>query len=312
MTTDWDIVVVGGANYDYLVRGADLPGAGDTVNGNQLLEAPGGKGANQAVAAARLGAKVALVARIGNDERGERVLAHLLADGVDTTCVFRSSRLPTGVALVQVTEAGEKQIMVAPGANHALSVEDLNTALPFIQAARVVLLQLEIPQATVDAVVHHAHNAGAQVVLDPAPSRELPDDLLRLVDVVKPNAGEAKSLTGIEVTDRDSARKAAQNLLEKGLKVVAIQAGDQGDLLLWHEDELWLPRIEVESVDATGAGDAFAAALAVALAEGRPLTEAGPFANAAAALTTTKIGAQAALPRRQAVLDLVEQERGHD
>jgi ribokinase len=233
-------------------------------------------------------------------------LTHLEAEGVDVTAVYRSSQIPTGVALVQVTKAGEKQIMVAPGANHALSVDDITEALPLLRSARVVLTQLEIPQATVDATVRQAHKAGVQVLLDPAPARTVHDEVLRLVDVVKPNAGEAKSLTGVTVTDRTSAHEAARALLARGLKIVAIQAGDQGNLLVWQAGEQWLPRIDVDSVDATGAGDAFAAALAVALAEGRPLTAAGPFANAAAALTTTKIGAQTALPRRQAVLDLVQ------
>lgn len=307
MATTWDVVVVGGANYDYLVRGADLPGPGDTINGDELHEGPGGKGANQAIAAARLGARVALIARIGNDERGNRILTHLEAEGVDITGIFRSSQIPTGVALVQVTKAGEKQIMVAPGANHALSVDDITEMLPMLQSTRMVVTQLEIPQATVDATVRQAHHAGVRVLLDPAPARTTPDDMVRLIDVVKPNAGEAKALTGVTVTDQASARVAAQKLLDKGIKTVAIQAGEQGNLLVWADGEQWLPRIDVDSVDATGAGDAFAAALAVALAEGRSLTEAGPFANAAAALTTTKIGAQTALPRRQAVLDLVQQ-----
>jgi ribokinase len=307
MMKEWDIVVVGGANYDYLVRGTDLPGPGDTIDGDELQEGPGGKGANQAIAAARLGAKVALVARIGNDERGERVLDHLTAEGVDTTSVFRSSQIQTGVALVHVTKAGQKQIMVAPGANHALRVADITQSMPLIETAGVLLTQLEIPQSTVEIAVRQAHARGVPVVLDPAPARTIPDELLRLVDVVKPNAGEAKVLTGVDVTDRTSARAAAHTLLAKGLKIVAIQAGDDGNLLVWPDDELWLPHIDVDSIDATGAGDAFAAALSVALAEGWPLPKAGPFANAAAALTTTKVGAQPALPRRQAVLDLVEQ-----
>ncbi|MEZ4736998.1 MAG: ribokinase [Caldilineaceae bacterium] len=309
MEKQWDVVVVGGVNYDYLVRGATLPEPGDTVQGQEFQEAPGGKGANQAVAAARLGAKVALVARIGQDARGDRILDRLTEEGVDTTYVLRDDAAQTGVALVHVTEAGEKQILVAPGANTKLTPADVAQAGPAIQAAHVLLTQLEVPLASVEMAIRQAHTAGVRIILDPAPPQELPADWLPMLDLVKPNAGEAESLTGVQVQGRDSARDAAYHLLEWGVKAVAIQGGARGNLLVWQEDEQWLPQIEVASVDATGAGDALAAALAVALAEGRPMTEAGPFANAAAALTTTKLGAQAALPRRDAVLDLIAQSR---
>lgn len=297
----WDVVVVGGANYDYLARGSHLPRPGNTVQGETFQEAPGGKGANQAVAAARLGARVAFVARIGTDRRGDRIMERLAAEGVNTTHVIRDPDAPTGVALVQVSEQGEKQILVAPGANRRLTVAEIEQAAPTVEAARVLLTQLEVPLESVNAAVRLGHRAQAQILLDPAPPTNLPDDFLRMVDVVKPNAGEAESLTGVRVQDRNSARRAAQQLLDRGLKAVAIQAGDEGDVLVWREGERWLPRLPVESVDATGAGDAFAAALAVALAEGHSLAEAGVFANAAAALTTIRLGAQAALPRRQEV-----------
>lgn len=301
----WDVVVVGGANYDYLVRGSHLPGPGDTVQGETFQEAPGGKGANQAVAAARLGARVAFVARIGTDPHGDQIMERLAAEGVNTTRVIHDSDAPTGVALVQVSEQGEKQILVAPGANRRLNMADIERAAPALETTHILLTQLEISLESVKAAVRLGWGSQAQIVLDPAPPLDLPDEFLRMVDVVKPNAGEAESLTGVKVQDRNSARKAAQQLLERGVKVVAIQAGDEGDLLVWPEREQWLPRLLVESVDATGAGDAFAAALAVALAEGRPLAEAGLFANAAAALTTTKLGAQTALPRRQEVQTLL-------
>ncbi|RIK42451.1 MAG: ribokinase [Chloroflexi bacterium] len=301
----WDVVVVGGANYDYLVRGSHLPGPGDTVQGETFQEAPGGKGANQAVAAARLGARVAFVARIGTDPHGDQIMERLAAEGVNTTRVIHDSDAPTGVALVQVSEQGEKQILVAPGANRRLNMADIERAAPALETTHILLTQLEISLESVKAAVRLGGGSQAQIVLDPAPPLDLPDEFLRMVDVVKPNAGEAESLTGVKVQDRNSARKAAQQLLERGVKVVAIQAGDEGDLLVWPEREQWLPRLLVESVDATGAGDAFAAALAVALAEGRPLAEAGLFANAAAALTTTKLGAQTALPRRQEVQTLL-------
>jgi ribokinase len=298
-------VVVGGANWDYLVRGPKLPTAGETVRGEVFLEGAGGKGANQAVAAARLGARVALVARVGTDGRGEALVARLADEGVDTRFVVRDPEAPTGVALVLVDDAGEKQILTAPGANSRLSAADVHAAAGTIATSRGLLTQLEVPLETVAAAVQLGHEAGARVVLDPAPAARLSDDLLRLVGAIKPNAKEAETLTGVRVGDRASARRAAEALLGRGVEIVAVQAGDEGNLLVWRDGERWLPKLPVESVDATGAGDAFAAALGVALAADRPLTEAGPFANAAAALATTGLGAQGSLPRREAVLELL-------
>jgi ribokinase len=303
---EWDVVVVGGANFDYLVRGPQLPAPGDTVQGKVFQGAPGGKGMNQAVAAARLGARVALVARIGQDERGHVLMTRLREEGIETRYVIRDRGAATGVALVMVAEAGQKQIMVAPGANLHLTVENVSTAEAAIRKTRVVLTQLEVPLESVARAIQLAHEAGAKVILDPAPAVPLPDELLRRVDVLKPNTGEAEVLTEIQVSDRASARKAAEQLLRRGVGAVAIQAGEEGDLLVWREDEQWLPRLPVERVDATGAGDAFAAGLAVALAEGHSWAEAGSWANAAAALKTTKLGAQAGLPQRGEVLALLE------
>jgi ribokinase len=296
-----DIVVVGGANYDYLARGAELPSPGDTVQGDLIDDAPGGKGANQAVAAARLGARVAFVGRIGEDERGGRVLAAFQREQVDTTHIVRDPTAPTGVALVQVDRAGEKQILAVPGANARLTSGDVRAAAATITAAKLLLVQLEVPLDAVRTAVQLARAAGVKVLLDPAPPIPLPDDLLALIDFIKPNSGEARVLTGIEVKDRDSARKAAQQLLQRGVGAGAVAAGDEGTLAAWPDGEHWLPRLPVKSIDATGAGDAFAAALGVALAEGRPFADACAFANVAAALATTIIGAQAGMPSRAAV-----------
>jgi ribokinase len=302
----WDVVVLGGANMDYLARGPSLPGPGDTVQGEDFQEAPGGKGANQAVAAARLGAHVALIARVGGDARGAVMLEHLAAEGVDSRHIIRDPDAPTGVAVIQVDQRGEKQILTAPGANRRLSAADAERAGAPLRAARVALFQLEAPVETVMAAARIARGAGARVVLDPAPAVPLPDELLRMVDVIRPNAGEAKVLTGVKVTGRASARRAAECLLARGAAAACVQAGEGGDLLVWRDGEEWLPWYRVESVDSTGAGDAFAAALSVMLAEGRPLEVAARFASAAAALTTTKLGAQDALPSRQAVLVLLQ------
>ena len=303
-----DIVVVGGANMDYLVRGEKLPKPGETAMGNEFQEAPGGKGANQAVAATRLGAQVSFVARVGGDDRGKKILKRLKDDGVNTKYVIRDGEEQTGVALIMVGEGGEKEILTAPGANLRFSVNDVHHAAKVIQSARILLLQLEVPLEALMSAAWLAYEAGAKIILDPAPPISLPDELLPMVSVIKPNAREAEALTGIHVRDRDTARKAAKHLLERGVGAVAVQAGDEGNLLVTSEQEYWLPKIPVQSIDATGAGDAFAAALAVALSEERSWSEAGAWASAAAALTTTKLGAQAGLPTRDEVLKLLARE----
>jgi ribokinase len=305
--TRWDVVVVGSANTDFLVRGPKLPGPGETVMGEDLREGAGGKGANQAVAAARLGARTAFVGRVGGDRRGEEMLRRLAAEGVDVTRVGCDTEAPTGAAIIMVDGRGEKAILVAPGANARMGAAEVEAAADAIQSAGVVLCQLEIPLAAVTAACRLGRAAGARVVLDPAPARPLPDELLRLLDLIRPNANEAETLTGVKVRDRPSAREAAKNLLDRGVGAVAVQAGDDGNLLAWPGGECWMPKLPVNTIDATGAGDAFAAGLAVMLAEGRTLNEAGPFANAAAALATTVVGAQAGLPRREAVQSLLSQ-----
>jgi ribokinase len=307
----YDVVVVGKANLDYLVRGPRLPRPGQSRSGDLFQEAPGGKGANQAVGAARLGARAALVARIGNDVRGDAVVEALITEGVAVDFVLRDPSAFTGVALCQVGGDGEKQILSAAGANSRLSADDVRGAADALRSARVVLLQLGVPLPAVTEAIRIGRSGGARIVLDPGPPTPLPDELLAQIDVIRPNCSEARALTGVEVTDRDSARAAASALLRRGAGAVAVQAGELGDLLAWRDEELWLPRFEVARLDATGAGDAFASALAVALSDGRPLAEAGPFASAAAALATTVLGAQASLPQRSAVLALLEAQRRH-
>jgi ribokinase len=309
----WDIVVVGGAYTDYMVRGSTLPTPGETVVGNEFLEVPGSKGSNQAVEAARLGARVAMVARVGADRRGDEIIESLKDEGVETRYMVRDSSAKTGISLIQINEQGKPQMMVALGANSSTTIEDVQQAAEAIKASKVLLTQLEVPLEVAMAAVRIGHEAGAQVIFDPAPvgGGHLPDGLLQMVDVIKPDTKEAQAITGIHVHDRASARQAAQQLFKRGVKAASVQAGSQGDLLVWHDGELWLPRIPVKSIDATGAGDTFAAALAVALAEGRSFTDAGPFASAAAALATTRLGARPALPRRNEVMDLLSHAHSH-
>lgn len=308
MAHAWDLVVVGGCNFDYLVRGAKLPSAGETIEGQEFQEAAGGKGANQAIAAARLGARVAFIARIGTDSRGDACLQQLIQEGVDHEGVVRDDQWHTGVALITVDQNGQKQIMTAPGANHKLTVADVRAQARRLQRAKLALAQLEVPVESVLTALRIARDGGAKTVLDPAPATPLPDELLGLVDVIRPNATEAEILTGMQVSDRASASRAAHQLMQRGVGAAIVQAGDEGDLAVWPEEEQWLPRLPVKSVDATGAGDAFAAAFSVCWAEGQSIGQAAVFANAAAALATTKVGAQAGLPDRAAVRELLAQQ----
>jgi len=303
--TAWDVVVVGGANTDYLIRGPRLPAPGETIEGFEFQMAAGGKGANQAVAAARLGARVAFIGRVGADDRGNELIERLKAERVDCRFVVRDRRQATGAALILVAEDGEKCILTAPGANRRLSVANLRRAGSAVECTRALLLQFEAPRPVLLCAARLARRHDARIVLDPAPPAYAPgDELLRLVDFIKPNAHEAGALTGIRPRDRAGARRAAKHLLERGVKAACIEGGPQGNLLVWSGGEEWFPRIRVRTVDATGAGDAYAAAFAVALAEGAAWAVAGHFANAAAALKTTRVGAQAGLPDRKAVLAL--------
>lgn len=301
----WDIVVVGGANMNYMVRCSKLPTPGNLVEGKDFHELAGGKGVNQAAVAARLGARVALVACIGTDQHAKAVLQHLSNEGVESHYVVHNPEQQTGVVLVQIDERGQKQIISAPGAMNLLSVEDVERASDALKSAKTLLMQLEVPVKTITLAAQIARSAQAKVFLDSSPPQTLPDSLLVLVDVIKANAKEAQVLTGIEVRDRNSARKAAKQLLERGVGTVAIQAGEEEDLLVWHGGELWLPRFDAKSIDTTSYSDVFIVALAIAMLEECSLQEAGQFASAAAALATTNFGVYASVLRRMAIQNLL-------
>jgi ribokinase len=303
----WDVIVIGSSNTDFLVRGERLPNPGETLTGTEFFQGAGGKGANQAVAAARLGARVAFVTRLGWDDRGDLLLQQLKAEGVDVRFVVRDKGAFTGAAVIMVDAKGEKQILAAAGANGKLSVQNVRSAFARVKHAGVVLMQFEVPVRAVTEGARLGRALGARVILDPAPPVQLPNDnLLALIDVIRPNSSEAEALTGIRVADRETARQAAAELIKRGVRAVVLPVGDEGDLLVQVEHEKFFPRIPVKSVDATGAGDAFAGALAVGIAQGHSFDDACQFANAAAALSTTKVGAQTALPRRSEVMKLLK------
>ena len=295
------IVVVGSSNTDLVVRAPALPAAGQTVLGTSFFSAAGGKGANQAVAAARLGARVTLVARVGRDEFGEASLSNLQRAGIDTSFVVRDPDAPSGVALIVVSDEGENAIAVAPGANAMLVPEDVDRAAKEIEAADILLLQLETPIPTVAHAVGRAMDAGVPVILNPAPAAPVDVRVLRDVSVLTPNTGEAIALAGGGGSGIEAARLAARKLRAAGVRRVIVTLGAEGALLEEEEMSVVRPACSIAVVDTTAAGDAFNGALAVALAEGASLEAAADFANRAAALSTTREGAQPSLPTRPEV-----------
>ncbi|GAB4254400.1 MAG: ribokinase [Acidobacteriota bacterium] len=295
------VVVVGSSNTDLIVKVDRLPRPGHTVLGREFLEAAGGKGANQAVAAARLGADVVFVAKIGADPYGDRALAGFRSDGICVDWVLRDAEAPSGIALIMVEQGGENLIAVAPGANARLGPEDLRKCSGAFSGAEVVLCQLEIPVETVVEAARQARSAGARFVLNPAPPQPIPEELWNSIDVLTPNEHEAAVLAGMAVADRDSALAAARYFRELGAGAVVVTLGEAGCLVLdeagWEE----IPAPHVTAVDTTAAGDAFSGALAAALAEGSSLREAARDATRVAALSVTRWGAQRSLPRRDEV-----------
>jgi ribokinase len=292
------IVVVGSSNTDMVIRVPRIPRAGETLLGGEFLTAAGGKGANQAVGAARSGGKVALIARVGRDVFGDQAIAGLRRDGIDVSRVFRDKLTPSGVALIFVAKDGENSIAVAGGANEKLSPADVKKATDVIRSAALLVAQLETPLATVTAAVDVAVKAGVPVILNPAPARRLPNSLLKRISVLTPNETEAELLTGIKVTDASAAAKACSKLRSRGVRTVILTLGSRGAFLADANGQRLVPGFKVKTVDSTAAGDIFNGALAVALAEGKTVLDAVRFANAAAALSVTRMGAQPSAPTR--------------
>jgi ribokinase len=295
------VTVVGSANMDLIVRSPRIPAVGETILGTDFFMLPGGKGANQAVAAAKVGARVHFVAKLGEDMYGNESLSNFKSVGIDTKYITRTKDAPSGVALINIDDKGRNQIVVIPGANARLSPSDVQSASSAIEQSAVVVAQLEIQLATVQKAAELARKHDTKFILNPAPAQTLPAKLLASVDILTPNETEASLLTDISVTDLDSARKASIKLLECGVKAVIITMGAQGFLLTTSQQNTFVKAVKVNPVDSTAAGDAFTGSLAASLAWGKSLKEASEFANYVAALSVTKVGAQASMPTMKEV-----------
>ncbi len=295
---------------DLVVKSPRIPVSGETILGSDFLMVPGGKGANQAVAIAKLGAHSIFVARLGDDVFGHKSLENFKKERVDTRYVTLTPGAPSGVALITVDAAGNNAIVVAPGANAKLSPDDVYRAQSEIASAGAVVAQLEVPLATVQCAAELAHYAGVIFVLNPAPAQKLPPALLALVSVLTPNEIEAEILTGVKVVDPESACEAADRLLDAGLKSAIVTMGARGFLLAEGSRRDFIAAEKVNVVDTTAAGDAFTGSLAVSVGQGHSLHDSAIFANRAAALCVTRRGAQPSMPTLEEVCDFIPTRAG--
>jgi ribokinase len=294
-----DILVVGSLNMDLIVRTPRLPAPGETILGTQFSTAPGGKGANQAVAAAKLGAPVKMIGRVGADDFGKALRSHLNAVGVDTQYVTQDTEAATGIASIWVDDKGQNSIIVAPGANARVARADIDAAAVAFRDARIVVAQLEIPLETVQYAFQLARKNNCLTILNPAPAQPLSRKILEQCDVVIPNEMETAQLTGMDAHDLESAQNAANVLKQMGARRVLVTLGDKGALFLDGDAPAQpIPPFRVQAVDTTAAGDAFVGALAAALARDKDWTTSLREASAAGALAATKLGAQPSLPTR--------------
>jgi ribokinase len=304
------VCVVGSANIDLTFRTPRLPEAGETVKARDVHLGCGGKGANQAVMAALLGARVRMVARVGNDPFGQQLVDNLSSFGVNTDHVGQDAALPTGMASIIVDDGARNCIAVSPGANEGLTPDVVRSAAGAIREARVLLCQLETPvEATVEAF-RIARAGGVRTVLTPAPAQPLPEELLELTDLCVPNETEASLLSGVDTSTVQGASEAARILRQRGPRAVIVTLGSRGCLLAEGTEIQCFPARAVRAVDPTGAGDAFVGAIAATLAAGGTLADALPRASAAAALSVTRSGAQASYPSREEVDSFLRSERG--
>jgi ribokinase len=297
------VIVVGSLNMDLVGCAARIPVPGETITGHTFFDEPGGKGANQAYSAARLGGQVTMLGRVGSDDYGRRMRSNLDEVGCDTSGIVSIPECTSGIALIFVADSGQNSIIIVPGANGRFSAEDIAASRASFDGASLVLLQLENPISTVVAAARAGRQAGSRIILDPAPAQKLPEELFHLVDILTPNETEAAILVGLAPgrLDPPHAMAVGRDLQARGAKSVIVKIGDQGCVVVSDSHARHLPAPKVKAVDTTAAGDVFNAALAVALSEGMDLSAACGFANRAAALSVTRMGTQIAAPTRSEV-----------
>jgi ribokinase len=303
------IVVFGSINMDLVARTPRLPAPGETLTGHSFQTFPGGKGANQAVACSRLGAKTYMIGRVGSDVFGGTLKAELEAAGVDHTNVEVDAQVSSGVALIAVEESAENMIIVVPGANGQVKENDLPRLESALERSKILLLQLEIPIEMVISAARIAKEKGVKVILDPAPAKALPEEIYSLIDIITPNESEAASLVGFPVENQEDASRAVRELEERGVGQAIIKMGSKGAFTIIDGNEKFFEAFPVTAVDTVAAGDAFNGALAVALSEGKPIQEAIQWGMAGGALSVTKEGAQPAMPERNELLAILEKNQ---
>ena len=301
------VISLGSINMDLVVRTSRFAKPGETLVGTDFYTAAGGKGANQAVAAGKLGVFTSMFGRVGNDLFGQGLLKSMEENGVNVRGVEIDKSQPTGTALITVDDAAENTIIIVSGANGTVDDSDIHRMEKSLPDAKVLMVQLEIPLDTIIAGAKTTKENGVAVLLDPAPARELPDELLRLCDFITPNETEAQILTGIKVNDYKDAKKAAEILLKRGVQAVIVKMSSQGSYYFDGESEIEFSAYQVNPVDTVAAGDAFNGGFAAALAEGEPLEKMMQWANACGALSTTKLGAQPSMPSREELLNFLKE-----
>lgn len=303
---DKKVIVIGSCNTDMVINADRLPLPGETILGGNFFMNPGGKGANQAVAAARLGGNVSFIAKLGKDPFGKQSIEILNKEGIDNDYVFTDPVQPSGVALITVDSKGENCIVVASGANASLDTTDISSAKNEIESGDILLMQLEIPMETVEYAAELAFRKGVKVILNPAPARTLSDQLLKKLYILVPNKSEAEILSGVKVSDWESAKDAARVIHEKGVRIVIITLGRLGSLVYENNIFHQIDAPAVTAVDTTAAGDTFCGALCVGLSEDKSVIDSVRFATRASALTVTKMGAQSSIPYRKDLEVLVD------
>lgn len=296
-----DIMIIGSINMDLVTKVDHIPKVGETILGTSFSQIPGGKGANQAVAVARLGASIKMIGKVGNDSSGEILLNKLREDNVGIEYIASDSNEPTGTALITVEESGDNSIVVVPGANFAIKVEDVDVAINEIIKSKIIISQLEVPIEIVSHTFKKAKEAGVFTILNPAPAAELNSDLISNIDLLTPNETELELLSGVTINSEEDIIEASKVLIAKGIKQLIVTLGEKGCIYIDKDGHKRYSSNKVDAVDTTAAGDSFTAAVAVAMSEGKTVDEMIEFASKVGALTVTKFGAQSSLPYREEV-----------